>query len=107
MVLRRVRATDSQTGLTQNQRRTNVRSAFAVMRPEQIAGRDVVLVDDILTTGTTAAECARVLLRGGAARVRVATVARVLKFSVENEWKEQDPSSQGPSPQDGRMAATA
>src|SRR6266545_7764488 len=57
-------------------RRRNVRAAFAVRRPEAIAGRHVVLVDDVLTTGATAGECARVLVRAGAAAVGGRTVAR-------------------------------
>ena len=57
----------------------NIRGAFHVRRPEQIAGRAVVLVDDVFTTGTTVSECARVLFRAGAATIWVATVARVLK----------------------------
>jgi ComF family protein len=77
--LRRQRATESQTGLTPHQRRENVRGAFIVTGREQLADRDVLLVDDVFTTGTTAAECARVLRRAGARRVFVATVARVLK----------------------------
>ncbi len=78
-VLRRVRATASQIGLTRHQRRANLRGAFAVIGPEIIAARDVLLVDDVFTTGTTISECARVLRRSGASRVFVATVARVLK----------------------------
>lgn len=78
-VLRRQRATESQTGLTPHQRRENVRGAFVVTGREPLAGRDVLLVDDVYTTGTTAAECTRVVLRAGARRVFVATVARVLK----------------------------
>lgn len=78
-VLVRRRDTMSQTGLTPAQRRENIRGAFAVVRPVDIAGRDVLLVDDVMTTGTTASECARVLRRAGAERVYVATVARVLK----------------------------
>jgi len=77
--LERCRATESQTGLTRAQRRENIRGAFHVRRPEQIAGRAVVLVDDVFTTGTTVSECARVLYRAGAATIWVATVARVLK----------------------------
>jgi ComF family protein len=78
-VLDRRRATQSQTGLTDNQRQQNVRGAFLVTSPEPIAGQDVLLVDDAFTTGATVSECARVLRRAGADRVFVATVARVLK----------------------------
>ncbi len=78
-VLRRKRATESQTGLTRHQRRENIRGAFEVARPEEVAGREVLLVDDVFTTGTTVSECARVLRRAGAERVLVATVARVMK----------------------------
>ena len=77
--LGRTRETESQTGLTRHQRRANLRGAFVVARPEQIAGREIILVDDVYTTGTTVQECARVLRRAGAAEVYVATVARVLK----------------------------
>ncbi len=78
-VLDRKRATESQTGLTDHQRQENVRGAFLVTSPELIKDQDVLLVDDVFTTGATASECARVLRRRGADRVFVATVARVLK----------------------------
>lgn len=78
-VLVRQRDTRSQTGLTRHQRRENMRGAFAVKDAALVAGRDIILVDDVLTTGTTAAECARVLRRAGAKKVYVATVARVMK----------------------------
>ena len=77
--LRRTRETQSQTGLTRHQRRANLRGALVAARPEQIAGREIVLVDDVYTTGTTVSECARVLRRAGAAEIYVATVARVMK----------------------------
>jgi ComF family protein len=80
-VLRRCRDTGSQIGLTSHQRRENLRGAFAVSDPTRIVNRDILLIDDVYTTGTTASECARVLLRAGAARVWVATVARTLKVS--------------------------
>jgi ComF family protein len=86
-VLERHRETESQIGLTAHQRRQNLRGAFTVARPEQIKGRSVLLVDDVLTTGTTAAECARVLLRAGAACVWVATVARTLKLTSQQIQK--------------------
>jgi ComF family protein len=80
-VLVRQRETGSQIGLTRHQRRVNLRGAFAVSDATQIRNRDILLIDDVLTTGTTAAECTRVLLRAGAARVWVATVARTLKIA--------------------------
>lgn len=75
----RKRETASQTGLTRRQRQANVRGAFAVARLEKIKGQTILIVDDVMTTGTTAAECARVLLRAGAKEVYVATVARATK----------------------------
>ena len=105
-VLLRRRETGSQIGLTRHQRRQNLRGAFAAKDGTQIQKRDVLLIDDVLTTGTTASECARVLLRAGAARVWVATVARTLKiFDVialpeipaEEDWDE------GPEGTDQRL----
>lgn len=75
----RQRATESQTGLMRHQRRQNLRGAFRVVGPNEICGRDILLVDDVFTTGTTVSECARVLRRAGAERIWVATVARVLR----------------------------
>ena len=95
--LRRIRLTKSQTGLTRHQRRENLRGAFLVTRTDQVKGRDVVLVDDVLTTGTTAQECARVLHRAGAAAVWVLTAARVTRLenmpalAGERVW--EDPAS--------------
>jgi ComF family protein len=78
-ILVRTRDTVSQTGLTRCQRRVNVRGAFAVIHAEKIKGRSILIVDDVMTTGTTAGECARVLRRAGAKEVFVATVARATK----------------------------
>ncbi len=82
-LLLRTRPTISQTGLTRPQRLENVRGAFAVMQRDALKGRDVLLLDDVFTTGTTVSECTRVLRRAGAERVLVATVARV--FAPEPE----------------------
>jgi ComF family protein len=80
-VLVRTRETHSQIGLTSHQRRENLRGAFKVLRAQEVTGREVLLVDDVYTTGTTATECARVLRRAGASKVWVATVARTLKLA--------------------------
>jgi ComF family protein len=78
-VLLRTRDTHSQIGLTSHQRRENLRGAFKVARAAEVNGREVVLVDDVYTTGTTATECSRVLRRAGASKVWVATAARTMK----------------------------
>jgi len=76
--LLRVRATPHQTRLSLADRRANVRGAFAVRRGgADLRGCRVLLVDDVLTSGATAAECARQLRRAGAAAVYVAVVAVV------------------------------
>ncbi len=80
-LLLRTRDTASQIGLSGHARRANLRGAFAVERAAEVTGREVVLVDDVYTTGATATECARVLRRAGASKVWVATVARTLKLA--------------------------
>jgi ComF family protein len=82
-VLERTRDTQSQVGLTPQQRRLNLRGAFRVKDRGKLAGRELLLVDDVFTTGASASECARVLSRAGAARVWVATVARTLKMEAQ------------------------
>ena len=99
----RRRETESQIGLTRHQRRENLRGAFVVAEPERLATRDVLLVDDVFTTGTTASECARVLRRAGAHRVWVATVARTLKVSEVFAVPEQEQEEESVD----RMAAAA
>ena len=78
--LRRVRPTQQQVGLSRSQRASNVQGAFKVAddRKPAIAGRRVILVDDVLTTGATVDACARALLRARAASVDVLVFARVV-----------------------------
>jgi ComF family protein len=83
-VLERKRETQSQIGLSGHQRRENMRGAFAVVKPEVVVGCEVLLVDDVFTTGTTVSECSRVLRRAGASKVFVATVARTLKAEAQH-----------------------
>jgi ComF family protein len=76
--LLRVRFTESQVALTAEARRQQIRGAFKVTSREVVKGREILLVDDVLTTGATAWECARELRQAGAARVWVVTPARAL-----------------------------
>jgi len=74
----RRRRTPSQGRRNSTARAENVRGAFALRPGRSVAGRRLVLVDDVFTTGATVGECARVLISAGAARVDVLTLARVL-----------------------------
>jgi ComF family protein len=78
--LRRVRPTEQQIGLSRPQRASNVQGAFKVAadRNGDIAGRRVILIDDVLTSGATVDACARALLRAKAAHVDVLVFARVV-----------------------------
>jgi ComF family protein len=76
--LTRPRATSPQTAQDRGERHRNVRDAFAVRRPVRVVNRRVLLIDDVLTTGSTVDECARTLLAAGARRVDVLALARVL-----------------------------
>jgi ComF family protein len=75
--LRRVKATAVQAGLSNTARRRNVTQAFRCHHPEAVAGKRILLVDDVMTTGSTATACAQALKRAGAGRVTLLTVARV------------------------------
>ncbi len=78
--LTRVRQTRSQVGLTADQRKRNVAGAFHVPKASRahIQGRNIVLVDDVITTGATAEACAKVLINAGAVQVDVLALARVV-----------------------------
>lgn len=75
----RTRPTEPQIDLSAEDRRDNVRGAFAVNRPGRISGKRILLLDDVMTTGSTVNECAKALKKAGAAAVVVATIARTAK----------------------------
>ena len=77
-LLTRIRATAPQTGLDRRQRRMNIKNAFVMSRAGESAGKRVLLVDDVLTTGATAESCAEALMDDGAEQVDVLTLARAL-----------------------------
>ncbi len=75
-MLVRHRRTTPQTGLSKDLRKTNIADAFRVKAPGKAAGKTILLIDDVYTTGATVDECARILIQAGAARVDVLTLAR-------------------------------
>jgi ComF family protein len=75
-LLRRITPTRTQTLLTRDQRAANMRNAFALRPGQKLAGRRIVLVDDVFTTGATTSACARALRKAGAGDICVWTVAR-------------------------------
>ena len=77
--LRRVKRTPPLKGMSPLQRRKTVAGAFRIADRATIAGKTVILVDDVLTTGSTAEACARTLKRAGAARVELVSWARVVR----------------------------
>ena len=81
LALRRIRRTPPLKGMSPLQRRKTVSGAFSVRDKAAVAGKTVILVDDVLTTGSTAEACARTLKRAGAARVELVSWARVVKPS--------------------------
>ena len=78
LTLSRIRWTEPQTNLARTERRKNVTGAFFLRHPDRVKGQRVLLVDDVFTTGATANECARVLMKAGAESVDVLTLARAV-----------------------------
>jgi ComF family protein len=78
--LAKPRNTPSQVGLTYDERKENIRGAFAAPRllRDSVKGKSVLLIDDVVTSGATVSECARVLKKTGAGRVDVLTLAKTL-----------------------------
>jgi ComF family protein len=81
LALARIRRTPPLKGMSPLQRRKTVAGAFRVRDKSEIKGKTVILIDDVLTTGSTAEACARTLKRAGAARVELVSWARVVKPS--------------------------
>ena len=78
-VIKRPKRTIPQTNLSRKERKKNVRGAFEIRSPVAIKGKRIILVDDVYTTGSTVNECARILMKGGAAVVDVLTLARAVE----------------------------
>jgi ComF family protein len=78
MLLRRVKETPPQTQLNEEERRRNVRGVFALAHGRSVAGKRILLVDDVYTSGATVNECSRALKRNGAKWVYVLTLARAV-----------------------------
>lgn len=78
-VLARTRPTEPQIELPAADRRLNVKGAFTATRPDSVAGKRVLLLDDVMTTGSTVDECAKELKKAGAAAVIAVTIARTAR----------------------------
>ena len=94
--LRKKKYRPPQVGLTNAQRRENVRGVFVVEKPLLIEGRRILLVDDVFTTGATASACAKALKKAGAKHVSLLTLARVDRRPTMAEFRfTPDPMSMG------------
>jgi len=81
--LRRVRHTRRQVGLSRVERRANIKNAFEVSRPAKLAGKSILLIDDVITTGATLNECARVLKQAGVSRITILTLAQATGLAAK------------------------
>jgi ComF family protein len=79
MLLKRIKDTTSQAGLERSKRLKNIKGSFTVPNPRKLEGKNILLVDDVITTGATIAEATKVLLKGGAKKVYVVAAARTLR----------------------------
>ena len=77
LCLRRKRATKAQAGLSESERKQNLKDSFFVSKPQEVAGKHVLLIDDVFTTGSTLRAATAALKEAGAARVVALTLARV------------------------------
>ncbi len=80
-ILLRQADTPTQTGLSGKERRKNLKNAFIIKRPSEITGKNILILDDVFTTGSTCNECAQALKKAGAAKVEILTVCRSDKVS--------------------------
>lgn len=74
-LIKRVRFTETQTTMNLSERKENMKDAFALRSKKLLQNKSVLLIDDVITTGATTSECAKILLEGGAANVYAASVA--------------------------------
>jgi predicted amidophosphoribosyltransferase len=89
-MLRKGKDNPAQSGLTDFEaRKANVRGVYTLLHGAELLGKRILLVDDILTTGSTASECARTLKSGGAAWVCLAVMASGKMKSQENDTPEE------------------
>ncbi len=94
----RIRATEAQTRLRRSARLKNLRRAFQVRRPKEVAGKRVLLIDDVWTTGTTINECAKALRKAGAGDVFALTLARAVSPDLLSARTEANLPSPAPIP---------
>jgi len=90
----RIAATDPQTTLSRQARLRNLRNAFEIRRPQDLADKRILLVDDVYTTGTTLNECAKILRKAGAGPVFGLTLARTVDTGLVPDRIAAEPRAQ-------------